>query len=288
MRNVILKALILLCINVFLNVPNIALANRDVIIDTRTSLTAMDLKMEQARERFKFIKNELQKLTTHPPETTAKSKKNLSENEAVNLHSDNFDRNISASSRDDKKLELNTVNNSKNFTVEFQYGINFPEDMKFRDYVVEYKIGHQFELELFKKFDDFKFGGSLGGKLFKADKFLMPWTIGQLALPANGKSYTLSADLFIGYEHYLSETLFLTSNIGFGTGWAWDNLILGSTNLYDSNSNFIFGTTNFGVGYAYPNNLRLSFFYQFDYFGNRDQFNSQYFNQIGFCFGLNY
>ena len=105
---------------------------------------------------------------------------------------------------------------------------------------------------------------------------------------ANGKSYTLSADLFIGYEHYLSETLFLTSNIGFGTGWAWDNLILGSTNLYDSNSNFIFGTTNFGVGYAYPNNLRLSFFYQFDYFGNRDQFNSQYFNQIGFCFGLNY
>jgi hypothetical protein len=173
-----------------------------------------------------------------------------------------------------------------NYKLSCSYAFSFPLETAFREYHMDYEVGHHLELKFSRMWDDFFLGLSLGSKIFENENLKMPYSPGRLELPASGSNYSLFSNVSVGIEHFLNNNLFLTGSAGIGFGIAWDKIEVGGIRIFSDNDYFLYGMAQFGMGYAFNDLFSLLAYYQFDAQGSRNYYDNQYFHQVGVSAGF--
>lgn len=174
------------------------------------------------------------------------------------------------------------------YNLSTSYSLSFPVDTDFREYQMEYDWGHHLEGKLYRNWDSFFVGLSIGFKTFENHQLRMPYTVGSMVLPAEGSNLSVFTSLSIGTEHFLNNSTFITGSAGLGFGKAWDEIKVGGVHIFDDSDYFLYGMLQLGIGYVFNESYSLLAFYQFDAQGSRNHFETQYFNQIGLGLGIHY
>ena len=170
---------------------------------------------------------------------------------------------------------------TKKNQIGFSYSLCIPSHVDFKSYRMHYDIGHCFDFHYKRKLEYFHAGISAGTKILRLSELSMPWTVGRLEIPSHGYSYSFNISGNLGVEKNISDYCFLTANVGLGAGISWDNIKMGSTLLYDKDSEFLYGSINLGLGYRFSEQTTSLIFYKFDGYSSRNHFDDQFFNQIG-------
>jgi len=260
----------------------------------QTDFNEMDQKMSDLRKRFGQLELRMSKMIASP-----QTQENVEQKETIEKQSTS-DVVIEKNPVDTKSIgnpsnataspiepEENNESKKKSSLRAF-YAVTFPMATDFRNHEVEYEWGHHTEVRLTHHWNKFFLGGSMGGKVFRTDKFITPYSPGHLFLPAKGVNYSIFSNISLGFEHYLSEKTYLTSSLGLGAGWAWDKIKIDNTQIWKENDPFLYGMFQLGVGYRMFDSLSALVFYQLDGYGKRSHFDTQLFNQVGASLSIHF
>ncbi len=257
--------------------------------DVKNNIKDMDQKMDDVRKRFADLELRMSRLLANdlPLEEVEKTSVNTPEEQPS---PSNPEPDISTTDEEDSspQPEIEETKTTKPNSLRTYYGALFPMETDFMNYQVDYEWGHHLEARISNHWETFFIAGSVGTKIFRTDKFTMPYSPGNLIMPAQGLNYSVFSSLTVGFEHYLSEKTFITSSVGIGAGWAWDKIKVGDVTMWEENDPFLYGMFQAGLGYRLFNSLSALIYYQFDGYGKRNHFDTQYFNQVGVSLGLHF
>ena len=265
------------------------------VTEVKSDINRMDQKMIDMRKRFADLEHRMSRLAADDP--TLKPLSSSPTPDAPNeIEEDPIDEvpeteqlveSTSESIPEVEEKESGIIP----YSIRGYYAVLFPTQTDFLGNEVEYDWGHHAEARFARHWNKFFIGGSLGTKIFETDRFHYPDPLLsplKYNMPAKGLNYSIFSSVSLGLEHYFNEKTFITSSLGIGVGWAWDKIKVEDVTIWEENDPFVYGMFQVGLGYRLFNRFSALLYYQLDGYGKRNDFDTQYFNQVGASVGIHF
>ena len=209
----------------------------------------------------------------------------------LHIHDIHKDNSLLESTAESIPLVEEKESEIKPYSIRGYYAVLFPTQTDFLNNQIDYNWGHHAEARFSRHWNKFFIGASMGTKIFKTDRFHYPYPLlapAKYNKPAKGLNYSIFSSVSLGLEHYFNEKTFITSSLGIGVGWAWDKIKVEDVTMWEENDPFVYGMFQVGLGYRLSHSFSALLYYQLDGYGKRNDFDAQYFNQVGASLGIHF
>jgi hypothetical protein len=263
--------------------------------EVKSDINRMDQKMIDMRKRFADLEHRVSRFAADDPTLEPRSSSPIP-NTPNEIDEDSIDEvseteQLVESTAESIPLVEKKESGIKPYSIRGYYAVLFPTQTDLFSNDVEYDWGHHAEARFARHWNKFFIGASMGTKIFKTDRFHYPDPLlapAKYNMPAKGLNYSIFSSVSLGLEHYFNEKTFITSSLGIGAGWAWDKIKTENVTMWEENDSFIYGMFQVGLGYRLFNSFSALLYYQLDGYGKRNDFDAQYFNQVGASVGIHF